>query len=147
MSQATRRFFTKIIVLLFSAGAGFVITTVVTTPFIWFAYARANDGPIFPAPLVAIGFIAFPLGVLLFPMQVIVTLFEFFRKKLLGIELLFLGFVSGVLAGFVWYSALKTSRITSQEIFLLFGIAMLQACVVFGFHMIANKLKIGNFRQ
>ncbi len=74
-------------------------------------------------------------------------LFEFFRKKLLGIKLLFIGFVGGVLAGFLWYSVLKTSRITYQEIFLLFGIAILQAFVVFGFHLIANKLKIGNFKK
>jgi hypothetical protein len=134
-------------VLLFSAGAGILITTVVTTPFIWFAYAKANDGPIFPAPLVAIGLITFPLGILLFPLQIIMMLFEFFRKKLLGIELLFIGIVGGGLAGFLWYSILKTSRITYQEIFFLFGIAILQACVVFGFHLVANKLKIGKFRE
>ena len=140
-----RKVFVKIIVLLSSAGAGFVIALLVTSPFIWFANARANDGPIFPPPLVAIGFFALPYGVLLFPLQVLVMLYEFFRKKMLGSVLLIIGIVGGALAGFLWYLVIKSSQLTAQMTLLLFGIAILQALVVFGFHMIANKLNIGNF--
>jgi len=142
-----RKVFIKIIVLLFSAGAGFVIAVLATSPFIWFANATANDGPIFPPPLVAIGFFALPFGVLLFPLQVIVMIYEFFRKKTLGILLLVIGMIGGTLAGFLWYFVIKSSQLTAQMTFLLFGIAILQALVVFGFHLIANKLHIGNFNE
>lgn len=142
-----RKVFVKIIVLLSSAGAGFVIAVLVTSPFIWFANAAANDGPIFSPLLVAIGFFALPYAVLLLPLQVIVISYEIFRKKILGIVLLIIGIVGGALAGFLWYFLIKSSQLTAQMTILLFGVAILQALVVFGFHLIANKLNIGNFNE
>ena len=74
-------------------------------------------------------------------------IYEFFRKKSLGILLLVIGMIGGTLAGFLWYFVIKSSQLTAQMTFLLFGIAILQAFVVFGFHLIANKLNIGNFNE
>ncbi len=74
-------------------------------------------------------------------------IYEFFRKKTLGILLLVIGMIGGTLAGFLWYFVIKSSQLTAQMTFLLFGIAILQALVVFGFHLIANKLNIGNFNE
>jgi len=142
-----RKVLVKIIVLLCSAGAGLVTAVLVATSFIWYAYELANDGPIFPAPLVAIGLIALPYALLLFPLQIIVMLYEFFRKKMLGIELLIIGIIGGALAGLLWCFALKSSQLTTPMAILLIGIAILQAFVVFGLHMIANKLNIGNFNE
>ena len=64
---------------------------------------------------------------------------------MLGSVLLIIGIVGGVLAGFLWYFVIKSSQLTAQMTLLLFGIAILQALVVFGFYMIANKLNICNF--
>ena len=140
-----RKVLVKIIVLLFSAGTGFVIAVLATSPFIWFANTTANDGPIFPPPLVAIGFFALPYGVLLFPIQLMVILFEFIRKKTLGFGLLIIGIIGGAFVGFLWYFVIKSSQLTVEMTLLLIGIAILQSLVVFGFHLIANKLNIGNF--
>lgn len=142
-----RKFITKIIVMMFSAGVGFVMAVLVTSPFIWLANTTANDGPIFPPPLVATGFFALPYGVMLFPLQVIVMLYEFFQKKNLGIGLLLIGIFGGAVAGTLWYSVIKSSQLDTQMTFLLFGVAIFQALVVFGLQLIANKLKIGNFNE
>ena len=134
-----RKIFVKIVVLLFSAGAGFVVAVLVTSPFIGFANTTANDGPNFPPPLVAIGFFALPYGILLFPLQVIVTLYEFFRKKPLGIGLLIIGAFGGAFAGLLWYFVIKSSQLDTQMAFLLIGVAVIQALVVFGCHWLANN--------
>ena len=94
---------------------------------------------------VAIGFFALPYGVLLFPIQLMVMLFEFIRKRTLGFGLLIIGIIGGAFVGFLWYFVIKSSQLTVELTLLLIGIAILQSLVVFGFHLIANKLNIGNF--
>ena len=64
---------------------------------------------------------------------------------MLGSVLLIIGIVGSALAGFLWYFVIKSSQLTAQMTLVLFGIAILQALVVFGFYMIANKLNICNF--
>jgi 4-amino-4-deoxy-L-arabinose transferase-like glycosyltransferase len=117
----------------------------VASPLIWYANATATDGPYFPPPLVALGFIALPYAGLLFPLQLIVVVYEFIRKKPLGIPLFIVGAIGGLVTGFIWYSVMKSNQIETSMILLLFGVAIMQALVVFGCHWIAGKLKIGDF--
>ena len=137
-------FIVKFVVMGISAGAGFVAAVLITSPFIWIANMTAVDVPYFPPPLVAIGFFALPYGILLFPLQAMVILYEFFQKKKLGLGLLIIGIVGGAFAGILWYFVIKSSQLEAWMAILLIGVAFIQSFVVFGFHLIANQLNIGH---
>src|SRR5712692_8268027 len=74
----------KIAVVLVSSGVGLVAGTIVATPVIAVMNYRATDGPYFPAPLVALGLLALPIGCLLFLMQASVVAYEAIARRSLG---------------------------------------------------------------
>lgn len=111
-----------------SAAAGIVFTIIIVSPFIWYMNVTANDGPIFPPPLVAFGFFGMPYAFLLFPIQLIVALYEFFKRKSLGFLLLVIATINGLLAGLLW--SLVYQSTDTLFVFSLFGVALLQSFVV-----------------
>lgn len=122
---------TKASAVFLSAVAGIAFTIIIVSPFIWYMNVTANDGPIFPPPLVAFGFFALPYAFLLFPIQLIVALYEFFSRKSLGFLLLVIvAIVNGLLAGLLW--SLVYQSTDTIFVFSLFGVALLQSFVVYG---------------
>jgi hypothetical protein len=113
-----------------SAVAGIAFTIIIVSPFIWYMNVTANDGPIFPPLLVAFGFFGLPYAFLIFPIQLIVALYEFFNRKSLGFLLLVIATVNGLLAGLFW--SLIYQSTDTIFIFSLFGVALLQSFVVYG---------------
>jgi hypothetical protein len=120
-----------------SAVTGIAFTIIIVSPFIWYMNVTANDGPIFPPPLVAFGFFGLPYAVLLFPIQLIVALYEFFNRKSLGILLLVIATVNGLLAGLLW--SLVYQSTDTIFVFSLFGVALLQSFVVYGSYWLWDR--------
>ena len=100
----------------------------------------ANDGPIFPPPLVALGFFGLPYAVLLFPFQLIVALYEFFSGKPLGSFLPVIATVNGLSAGLLWSFVLKSSETDVAFVLALIGIALIQSFVVFGSYWLLERI-------
>lgn len=125
--------------VLFSVGVGIFVTTLLFSPIIWHLNAIANDGPLFPPPLVAFGMIGLPYAALLLPLQLAVVLYEIFSKKSLGLSLLVLiAVIDGTLAGFLWFLVLKPSQ-TDFVALSLGATVMIQSFVVFSCYWLMNK--------
>ena len=120
-----------------SAVAGIAFTIVIVSPFIWYMNVTANDGPIFPPPLVAFGFFGLPYAFLLFPIQLIVALYEFFNRKSLGFLLLVVATVNGLLAGLLWSLVYQSTDIIF--VYSLFGVALLQSFGVYGSYWLWDR--------
>jgi len=135
-----RKILLKASILFFSTSAGIVVAIIVVSPFVWYMNMIANDGPIFPPPLVALGFFGLPYAFLLFPVQLIVALYEFFSEKSLGRFLPVIAIVNGVSAGFLWSLVLKSSGTNAAFIIALIGIALIQSIVVFGSYWLLESI-------
>src|SRR6266487_2790715 len=129
----------KISVALVSFCVRLVTGTVVATPVIAAANYLATDGPYFSAPLVAFGFLALPIGFLLFLIQASLIAYEVIAKRSLGNILLVLGLLGGFAAGTLWYFFLASSQIYSWMLLAVVGLGVFQALVVFGCHWLAYK--------
>lgn len=123
----------------FSTGAGIAGAVIIVSPFIWYMNVTANDGPIFPPPLVALGFFGLPYAFLLFPIQLIVVLYEFFSRKSLGFLLLVIATVNGSLAGLFWSLVMKSSQTDTLFVLSLVGVALLQSFVVYGSYWLWDR--------
>ena len=135
----------KILILLLSCGIGLAAGTTAAAPVIAVMNYRAVDGPIFPAPLVAFGFLALPIGLLLFLIQVLAVTIEAFTQKPLGKAWLLTGGIGGLAAGFLWYQVLASSQATSWMLLALCAMGVFQGLIVFGCHWVAARLKFINF--
>jgi hypothetical protein len=113
----TLKILMKAAAVFFSAGAGIAAAVIIVSPFIWYMNVTANDGPIFHPPLVALGFFALPYAFLLFPIQLIVALYEFISIKSFGFLLLVIATVNGLLAGLLWSLVMRSSK--ADTIFVL----------------------------
>ncbi len=122
-----------------SAGVGIGVTIIIVSPCIWYMNVAANDGPIFPPPLVALGFFGLPYALLLFPIQLLVALYEFFRRSPSGAVLLVIATVNGLLAGFLWSLVMKSSSTDTMFILSLVGVALLQSYVVHGLYWLWKR--------
>lgn len=137
----------KIAVALISSSVGLVSTTVIATPFIAVANYVATDGPYFPAPLVALGLLAMPIGFLLFLIQAGVVAYEVIAKQSLGNILLVLGLVGGLAIGILWLLFLASSPINTWILLVGGGLGVLQGFVVFGCHWLASNWSLTVFEK
>lgn len=136
--------FKKILVLIFSAGIGYLAGGMVVTPVIAIMNYLAQDGPIFPAPMVAF-VVAAPVSLILFLIQGIAMAYEWIAKRLLGNKLLLIGLAGGLAAGLSLFFMLVApfqSRFDYGELIAFGGLGIFQGLVVFGCHWIAYKLRI-----
>jgi hypothetical protein len=135
-----RKILLKTSAVLISTSAGIVAAIIVVSPVIFYMNMTANDGPIFPPPLVALGFFGLPYAVLLFPVQLIVALLEFFRGKSLGPFLLVIAVVNGLSAGLLWSFVLRSSASNTVFVLALIGVALIQSFVVFGSYWLLERI-------
>lgn len=135
------RILTKASAVFLSAVAGIAFTTIIVSPVIWIMDMSANDGPIFPPPLVALGFFGLPYAVLLLPVQLIVALYEFVARKSLGLLLLVIAAVDGLLAGLLW--SLVYQSTDTLFVIALFAVALLQSFVVYGSYWLWDRFAPG----
>jgi uncharacterized YccA/Bax inhibitor family protein len=105
----------------------------------------ATDGPYFPAPLVASGFLALPIGFLLLLIQALVVAYEVIARRALGNTLLLLGVIGGLAVGIIWYLVLASFQSKAWMLLATCGLAVFQALLVFGCHWIAYKLRFAVF--
>ncbi|MCU0522357.1 MAG: hypothetical protein MUF84_16885 [Anaerolineae bacterium] len=131
----------KVSAVFLSAVAGITFTTIIVSPVIWIMYMSANDGPIFPPPLVALGFFGLPYAVLLLPVQLVVALYEFFTRRSLGLLLLVIAAVDGLLAGLLW--SLVYQSTDTMFVIALFAVALLQSIVVYGSYWLWDRFAPG----
>lgn len=121
-----------------SRFAGFILVTPVIA---WMNYL-ADDGPIFPAPLVALAIVA-PVSFILFIIQGCVIIFEWITKHRHGIFLLYLGVVGGLIAGLIPYLLVITPYQSSYNylpVFAFSALGIIMGLIVFCFHWLANKV-------
>ena len=134
----------KLAILFFSSGLGLLAGWLVVTPLIALAYYLAQDGPIFPAPLVAL-VVVVPVSFILFIFQGLVLLYEWIAKRRLGSSLQWIGAGGGLVAGLIPYGlAIAPYQSNSDYRMLLAfsGLGIFLGLVVFGCHRIANLLKV-----
>lgn len=122
-----------------STSAGIIATTILVTPFIGILNAMANDGPIFPPPLIAFGFYGMPLAILLLPIQIIAAVYEASGRKPLGLALVNAAILDGLLAGCVWYYLLKSSEMENFIAVSILASALIQSSVVFGCYWLVHR--------
>lgn len=132
----------KAFAVVLSTGAGVLVAVIVVSPFIWYMNVTGNDGPNFPPPLVALGFVGLPYAFLLFPIHLVVALYEFFSRKSLGFLLLVIATLNGLLAGFLWSLILKSSQTEIIFVLSLVGVALIQSFVVFGSYWLVDKFAL-----
>lgn len=130
----------KAIGMLFAAATGMFATIIVATPIFWYMNETANDGPLFPPPLVALGFLALPYAVLLFPLQALTALYELLRKQSPGLVSFLVGITNGLLAGFLWSLVLNSSLTQPSFVAALVGGAVLQSLTAVGVSWLVHAL-------
>jgi hypothetical protein len=127
-----------------SSGLGLLAGGFVVTLLVALANYRAQDGPIFPAPLVAFAVVA-PVSSILFTFQGFVLIYEWAARRRLGNSLLWIGAGGGLAAGLIPYGlAIAPYQSNSDYRMLLAfsGLGIFLGLVVFGCHRIANLLKV-----
>ena len=132
----------KLAILAISTGLSLLVGGIIVTPLIALAYYRAQDGPIFPAPMVAFVVVA-PISFILFILQGLVIIYEWITKHRLKNLLIWIGVVSGLVAGLIPYLiaiAPFQSSSDSWAPFAFAGLGIFLGLTAFGFHWIANKL-------
>jgi hypothetical protein len=68
-----------------------------------------QDGPYFPAPLVAFGLLALPVGIWLFLFQLLFVAYDTFTRRVVEKTLFVPGILSGAAAGTLWYLVLAVT--------------------------------------
>jgi len=134
----------KLAILAISTGLSLLVGGIIVTPVIALAYYRAQDGPIFPAPMVAFVVVA-PISFILLFLQALVLIYEWITKHFLGNYLLLIGVVSGLVAGLIPYLIAIAPFQSSSDYwapFVFAGLGIFLGLTAFGFHWIANKLMI-----
>jgi hypothetical protein len=129
--------------LIFFSCVGLAAGVIVVTPLIALMNFQAQDGPIFPAPLVAFAVVA-PVSILLFIIQGMVLFYEWLSKRVLLNKLLFIGLVGGLAAGLTPYFlavAPYQSGSESGALFAFVGLGIFIGLTVFGCHWAVNRLQ------
>jgi hypothetical protein len=129
--------------LIFSSGIGLVAGGIVLTPMIVLMNFQAQDGPIFPAPLIAFAVVA-PVSILLFILQGLVLLYEWISRRVLVNSLFWIGLAGGLAAGLTPYILAVAPYQTGSEISALLAFAGLGICMgltVFSCHWVANRVQ------
>lgn len=132
----------KLAILAISTGLSLLVGGIIVTPLIALANYRAQDGPIFPAPMVAFVVVA-PISFILLFLQALVLIYEWITKHRLEKFLILIGVVSGLVAGLIPYLiaiAPFQSSSDSWAPFAFAGLGIFLGLTAFGFHWIANKL-------
>ena len=140
---------TKVILLLFSAGLGLLAGVIMVTPVIVWMNYQAQDGPIFPAPLVALAVVA-PVSFILFIFQCLVLAYEWIAKRCPGNSLLGIGLVCGLVASLIPYLlaiAPYQSTPNFKGLLAYSGLGIILGLIVFGCHWLANLVNVINSRN
>jgi hypothetical protein len=133
----------KGLLLIFSSGIGLAAGVIVVTPLIALMNFRAQDGPIFPAPLVAFAVVA-PVSILLFIIQGLVLLYEWLLRRFLLKKLLLIGLVGGLAAGLTPYFLAVAPYQSESVLWALLafaGLGIFMGLTVFGCHWTANRVQ------
>ena len=134
----------KMLLWILSSGVGLVAGGIVVTPVIALMNYFAQDGPIFPAPMVAFVVVA-PVSVILFVFQGSVLVYEWIAKRNLGNALLWIGAAGGLVAGLIPYFlaiAPFQSSPDYQARLAFGGLGTFQGLIVFGCQWVANTSRI-----
>ena len=123
-----------------ATAAGVAAAVVLVSPYVWYANAMANDGPYFPPPLVALGFLGLPYAVLLLPGLLAAALYEIISRKTLGWLLGAIALANGLLAGSLWYLVMRSSQSDGWLVLMIFGTALIQSGVASGCYWLVNRL-------
>jgi len=133
----------KGLLLIFSSCVGLAAGVIVVTPLIALMYFRAQDGPIFPAPLVAFAVVA-PVSILLFILQGLFLFYEWLSRRVLLNKLFFIGLVGGLAAGLTPYFLVVAPYQSGSEPWALLvfaGLGIFIGLTVFGCHWVANRIQ------
>ncbi len=133
----------KGLLLMFSFCIGLAVGGFVVTPVIALMYYFAQDGPIFPAPLVAFA-VVLPVSILLLILQGIVLFYEWISKRVLLNVLLLIGVVGGLVSGLTPYFLAVAPYQSGSEFRALLafaGLGIFTGLTVFGCHWMANKVQ------
>jgi hypothetical protein len=132
----------KGLLMIFSSGIGLAAGGIVVTPVIALMNFQAQDGPIFPAPLVALAVVA-PVSILLFILQGMVLFYEWFSRQDLVNSLIWIGLAGGLAAGLTPYFLAVAPYQTGSDSWALLafaGLGIFIGLTVFGCHWVANKV-------
>ena len=126
----------KLLISILSSGAGLLSGWIVVTAVIAWIYYHAQDGPIFPAPLVAVVVVA-PISFILFTFQGIVMIYELSVKRDVTNALPWIGMLGGLVAGLTPYFiaisiAPYRSNPYSSSLLAFSGLGIGQGLIVFG---------------
>ncbi len=138
----------KLFVLVFSSGVSLAAGGIIATLVIALMNHSAQDGPIFPAPLVAM-VVVIPVSFILFLLHSFVLVYEWITQRRLRHVLLWIGLVGGLTAGLVPYVAVVApyQSGSDHQALLAFGtLGIIQGMIQFGFHWVFNKVKIPSSR-
>ena len=133
----------RLILLIISSGASLFAGGVVVTPMIAWMNYLAEDGPIFPAPMVAFVVVA-PIVFILFTMQGFLLIYEWIAKHRLGNSLLWIGAIGGLVAGLFPYSlaiAPFQAKLINPALLAFGGLGIFLGLIMFSCHWAANKLR------
>ena len=134
---------TKTIVAAVSSSIGLVAGHLAASLPIAVMYYVAADGPIFPAPLVAL-LVVVPIALFLLLIQGAVVAFELISHKTIGLALLPLGFAAGIGGGWSLYALLVAPY--GAHVGWLLGLGALgafQGALVFGSQSMMSRCRLG----
>ncbi len=123
--------------------SGLAVGVIVVIPLIALLNFQAQDGPIFPAPLVAFAVVS-PVSILLFILQGMVLFYEWLSKRVLLNKLLFFGLVGGLASGLTPYFLAVAPYQSGSEPWALLafaGLGIFMGLTVFGFHWVVNRVQ------
>ena len=134
---------TKTIVAAVSSSIGLVAGHLAASLPIAVMYYVAADGPIFPAPLVAL-LVVVPIALFLLLIQGAVVAFELISHTTIGLALLPLGFAAGIGGGWSLYALLVAPY--GAHVGWLLGLGALgafQGALVFGSQSMISRCRLG----
>lgn len=127
----------------FSSVLSLLAGMILVTPVIAWMNYTAEDGPIFPAPLVAFVVVA-PICFMLVIFQTLILVYEGIDKRLTINQLLVIGIIGGGVAGLIpYYLVIAPYQISSKyQGFIAFaGLGIFLGMMVFSSHWALNKVK------
>ncbi len=130
----------KLLISILSSGAGLLGGWIVVSAVIAWINYLAQDGPIFPAPLVAVVVVA-PISFILFIFQGVVMFYEWSVKRDVTNALPWIGLLGGLVAGLTPYFiviAPYRSNSDPRSLLAFSGLGIGQGLIVFGCQWFAS---------